>query len=82
MKMHYRAPTEKAREYYRVIRAYYDEYGYSPTLRELADALGVKSTSSVDKELGILEDAGWILRPAGKVRGIVPVHYMRAEARI
>lgn len=79
--MHYRAPTEKAREYYAFIRAYYDEYGYSPTLRELADALNVKSTSSVDKELGILEDAGWILRPAGKTRGIVPVHYMRSEAR-
>ena len=44
--------------------------GYPPTVRELASAVGTRSTSTVIHHLRALEDAGRIRRVSGSPRAI------------
>jgi repressor LexA len=39
-----------------VIERYYDTTGYSPTIREIADMAGIKSTSTVHRHFEVLND--------------------------
>lgn len=45
--------------------------GYPPTVREIKDAVGLKSTSTVHGHLDRLERDGYIRRLAGSPRAIV-----------
>lgn len=49
---------------------YIQKYGYSPTLKEIAEALGVKALSTVCGHLEVLERKGIIRRYKGALRGI------------
>ena len=42
--------------------------GYPPTVRDIGAALGIKSTSTVQKSMEILESEGFIRKQAGKRR--------------
>lgn len=44
------------------IEDYFEENGFSPSIRELCDLVGLKSTSTVHGYLKILEDGGYIKR--------------------
>ena len=57
------------------INRYWHEHGNSPSIRDITNAgVGVKSTSTVDFHLGVMEQSGDILpRDAGLSRFIVPV---------
>ena len=44
--------------------------GSSPSVREIGSALGIKSTSTVHRYLGELEEAGYLTREHGKMRNI------------
>ncbi len=52
------------------IKQYIDKYGYSPTLGEIAEALGVSSLATVHEHLQTLAAKGVIKRFEGAVRGI------------
>mgnify|MGYP001089164454 CR=1 FL=1 len=52
------------------IRQYIDKFGYSPTLGEIKDSLGVSSLSTICEHLDVLEKKGAIRRYKGAVRGI------------
>ncbi len=52
------------------IKQYIDKYGYSPTLGEIAEALGVSSLATVHEHLQALVKKGVIKRFEGAVRGI------------
>lgn len=52
------------------IRQYIDKYGYSPTLAEIADSIGVSSLATVHEHLQALVQKGTIKRFEGAVRGI------------
>lgn len=52
------------------LRQYIDKYGYSPTLGEIAEALGVSSLATVHEHLQALATKGVIKRFEGAVRGI------------
>ena len=52
------------------IRQYIDKYGYSPTLGEIAEAMGVHSLATVHEHLQTLTAKGVIKRFDGAVRGI------------
>lgn len=52
------------------ISQYIQINNYSPTLQEIADALGVSSLATVHEHLGALEKKGIIRRADGAVRGI------------
>lgn len=49
---------------------YIQKYGYSPTLQEIAEALGVSSLATVHEHLQTMAKKGIIKRFAGAVRGI------------
>jgi repressor LexA len=46
-------------------------HGYGPSLREIADAVGLASTSSVAYQLSVLEKKGHLTREAGRPRTAV-----------
>ena len=50
-----------------------DEKGYPPTVREIGEALGIKSTSSVHKTLTQLEKKGYIKKDIAKPRALTLV---------
>jgi repressor LexA len=52
------------------IAQYIQLNNYSPTLQEIADAIGVSSLATVHEHLGALEKKGVIRRSEGAVRGI------------
>ncbi len=52
------------------IKQYIDKYGYSPTLGEIAEAIGVSSLATVHEHLQALATKGVIKRFEGAVRGI------------
>src|SRR3989338_6822947 len=52
------------------IRQYIDKYGYSPTLGEIAESIGVSSLATVHEHLQALSQKGVIKRFEGAVRGI------------
>ncbi len=54
----------------RFIKDYIDKYGYSPTLGEIADAMGVSSLATVHEHLQALINKGVIKKYDGAVRGI------------
>lgn len=52
------------------IRQFVDKYGFSPTLSEIAEAIGVTSLATVHEHVQTLEKKGVIKRFHGAVRGI------------
>src|SRR5579884_165677 len=54
----------------RFIKEYIDKYGYSPTLGEIAEAMGVSSLATVHEHLQALISKGVIRKYDGAVRGI------------
>ena len=52
------------------IKQYIDKYSYSPTLGEIAEAIGVSSLATVHEHLQALSSKGVIKRFEGAVRGI------------
>jgi repressor LexA len=54
--------TDRQRRILAVIQTWALKYGYSPTTRDLADAVGLASTSSVSRHLRRLEELGFLRR--------------------
>lgn len=54
--------SNKQREIFDYIRSYIDEKGVSPSVREIGQAVGLRSTSTVQYHLTALENAGYIER--------------------
>lgn len=54
--------SDKQREIFDYIRSYIDEKGVSPSVREIGQAVGLRSTSTVQYHLTALENAGCIER--------------------
>lgn len=52
------------------LKQYIDKYGYSPTLGEIAEAIGVHSLATVHEHLQTLAQKGVIKKFEGAVRGI------------
>src|ERR1700761_5955973 len=55
----------------RVIEDSVRSNGYGPSLREIAEAVGLASTSSVSYQLSTLERKGYLTREAGRPRTAV-----------
>lgn len=52
------------------LKVYLDQMGYPPTIREICEAVGLKSTATVHSYLNKLEKLGYIKRDATKTRAI------------
>ena len=62
--------TPMQKKIYDYIRAYRQEHGYTPAVREIMPAMNLKSTSTVHFHLKNLEKAGLIAMEPGKSRAI------------
>jgi len=59
------ALTERQRQVLNFLKEYISEKGYPPTVREVAQSLGVKWTKGVEKHFRALEKKGYIKRSSG-----------------
>ena len=62
--------TEKQRKIWDYLRSYLKEYGFPPTMREIGDQFGIRSTNGVNDHLLALERKGYIKRSPDKSRAI------------
>jgi repressor LexA len=62
--------TKRQREIFDFIRRYLRKYGYPPTVREIGQALGLHSPSTVHAHLAKLEQIGLLRRDPSKPRAI------------
>jgi repressor LexA len=62
--------TERQLEVLRVIRSSVRERGYPPSIREIGDAVGLTSTSSVAHQLRTLERKGFLKRDHNRPRAV------------
>lgn len=64
------ALTDRQRTILEVIRASVTTRGYPPSIREIGDAVGLTSTSSVAHQLRTLERKGYLRRDANRPRAV------------
>ena len=65
--------AEMQQRIYQFLLSYLAEHGYAPSVREICDAVGLKSPSTVHFHLKNLAELGYIEKSAFKGRAIVPV---------
>lgn len=65
--------SEMQQRIYQFLLSYLDERGYAPSVRDICDAVGLKSPSTVHFHLKNLAELGYIEKSAFKGRAIVPV---------
>ena len=65
-----RQVRDKQNEIYEFLKTYTDNKGYPPSVREICEAVGLKSTSSVHGHLKRLESKGLIKRDPTKPRAL------------
>ena len=66
------ALTRREKEVYDYICATIEDNGYSPSVRDIRDDLGIKSTSTVHAYINRLEEKGYIKKQDGKSRTVTP----------
>lgn len=62
--------TDRQHKVLEAIRAHVKQYGFAPSFREIGDAAGLKSPSSVKHQLESLENKGYIRMNANKGRAL------------
>jgi len=55
------------------VRQHLAGHGHAPTHRQIAEAAGLSSASSVHHQLGRLQALGYLRRATGRVRALSPV---------
>jgi repressor LexA len=72
--------TTRQQEIWQFLAEYVDAHGYPPTVREIGDAVGLASPSTVHAHLANLERAGLLKRDPTKPRAIELVGRKREDA--
>jgi repressor LexA len=62
--------TDRQRGILEMIHAHVAEHGYPPSVREIGDAVGLRSPSSVHAQLELLEKRGYLRRDPTKPRAL------------
>ena len=66
--------TPRMKETLDFVRGFISEHGYSPSFDEIAEAIGLKSKSGVNRLVCALSDRGHVTVLPGKRRSIAVVH--------
>ncbi|MCC6615910.1 MAG: repressor LexA [Anaerolineae bacterium] len=81
--------SERQRNILRFMETYIESFGFPPTIREIGEATGIRSTSVVNYNLNKLVQAGYLARLNRKSRGIrltsqqpQPVRKTRPQPRV
>ena len=72
--------TARQQEIWQYLAEYVDEHGYPPTVREIGDAVGLASPSTVHAHLANLERAGLLRRDPTKPRALELVGRRKTES--
>jgi repressor LexA len=72
--------TQRQREVYEFVVQHVDGHGYPPTVREIGEAVGLASPSTVHAHLANLERAGYLRRDPTKPRALELPRRERAAA--
>ena len=72
--------SKRQREIYDFVLSYADRHGYPPTVREIGEAVGLASPSTVHAHLANLERAGYLKRDPTKPRALEVLAGDRAAA--
>jgi repressor LexA len=67
--------TERQKDVLSFIIESVEREGYPPTIREIGDELGIKSTNGVNDHLKALEKKGYLERQTGKSRALRPLRH-------
>ncbi len=62
--------SKRQREIYDFVSGYVDQHGYPPTVREIGEAVGLASSSTVHAHLATLQRQGFLRRDPTKPRAI------------
>lgn len=73
--------TRKEQVIYDFVILYREKMHFSPSMREIADGVGLYSVSTVHKHVHSLVDKGWFLPYDGKNRTILPFVELSAVGR-
>jgi repressor LexA len=74
--------TQRQQEIYDYVTQYADSHGYPPTVREIGEAVGLASPSTVHAHLANLERAGYLRRDPTKPRALELVGRERPQAEV
>jgi len=74
--------TGRQQEIWDFLVEYADAHGYPPTVREIGEAVGLASPSTVHAHLANLERAGYLRRDPTKPRALELVAHRRREAEV
>src|SRR5947209_1872618 len=74
--------TGRQREIWSFLVGYVDRHGYPPTVREIGEAVGLASPSTVHAHLANLERAGLLRRDPTKPRALELVGRVRGAAKV
>jgi repressor LexA len=74
--------TARQQEIWGFLVDYVDRHGYPPTVREIGEAVGLASPSTVHAHLANLERAGLLRRDPTKPRALELVGHRRPERRV
>ncbi len=69
--------TERQLEVLRFIARQIEDHGYPPTIREIGEALEIRSTNGVNDHLKALERKGYLTRDPVKSRALIPTSAAR-----
>jgi repressor LexA len=69
--------TERQLEVLRFIARQIEDAGYPPTIREIGEALDIRSTNGVNDHLKALERKGYLTRDPVKSRALIPTDHAR-----
>jgi repressor LexA len=72
--------TAKQREIFEAVQDWIQESGRPPTLREMAQRMGVSSTNAIRDHLRVLEGKGYLKREARLSRGLEVIRGGKADA--
>lgn len=75
-------PTKKQKAMLDFIDGFIKGNGYSPTLREIMQALGYKSVSTVAKHVDNLIARGWMIKRDGEARSLEVVGVSSVEEKV
>src|SRR5512140_570728 len=69
--------TDRQLEVLRFIARQIEDQGYPPTIREIGEALEIRSTNGVNDHLKALERKGYLTRDPVKSRALIPTQRAR-----
>lgn len=72
--------TERQRQALEYITDCLNARGYPPTLREIGEHMGIRSTNGVNDHLKALERKGYLIREELKSRALRPIDYQEMRA--